>query len=495
MLGSVWTLNRASKTLALLTGAALIVGCATILQGPDLGSIYNETIQTKDPYRNPVIVVPGILGSRLKDSESGEIVWGAFGPGTMNPKKPENARLIALPMAEDVPLEKLQDGVRPDGALDRVRVNFFGVQLQLKAYFNILSTLGVAGYRDDQLGESGAIKYGAEHYTCFQYDYDWRRDIVESAKRLHSFILARRAYVQAETEKRYGIRDLDVKFDIVAHSMGGLITRYYLRYGAADLPEDGSLPPITWEGARYVENVVFVGPPNAGSLQSVIDLVEGTKLAPFLARYEPAVLGTMPSIYQLLPRGRHGVVVDGENGQQIADLYDASLWQRMGWGLADPNQQDVLEMLLPDIADSQLRHRVALDHQRKALSRARQLSRALDVPAFPPQGLALHLIAGDAEPTMAVLAVDPSDGTIEVAETGPGDGTVLRSSALMDERGKATGRLVSPIKWSSTFFLFTDHLGLTRDPAFTDNILFFLFERPLYGPAVNPPQSGRQTND
>ena len=239
------------------------------------------------------------------------------------------------------------------------------------------------------------------------------------------------------------------------------------------------MPPITWEGARYVENVVFIGPPNAGSLQSVLDLVEGTKLAPFLARYEPAVLGTMPSIYQLLPRGRHGIVVDSETGQQIADLYDASLWQRMGWGLADPNQQDVLEMLLPDIADAQLRHRVALDHQQKALSRARQLSQALDVPASPPAGLALHLIAGDAEPTMAVLAVDPSDGTIEVVGTSPGDGTVLRSSALMDQRGKATGRLVSPIEWSSVFFLFTDHLGLTRDPAFTDNILFFLFERPL----------------
>ena len=50
----------------------------------------------------------------------------------------------------------------------------------------------------------------------------------------------------------------------------------------------------------------------------------------------------------------------------------------------------------------------------------------------------------------------------------------------MDERDKPTGRLVSPIEWSSVLFLFTDHLGLTMDPAFTDNILYFLFERPLH---------------
>jgi hypothetical protein len=52
----------------------------------------------------------------------------------------------------------------------------------------------------------------------------------------------------------------------------------------------------------------------------------------------------------------------------------------------------------------------------------------------------------------------------------------------MDERytegAKWSPRLVTPIKWSSVNFLFTDHLGLTKDPAFTDNVLYLLLEAP-----------------
>lgn len=46
---------------------------------------------------------------------------------------------------------------------------------------------------------------------------------------------------------------------------------------------------------------------------------------------------------------------------------------------------------------------------------------------------------------------------------------------LGSERG---GRLKSPIAWTNVLFLARDHLDLTRDPAFTDNLLFFLYERP-----------------
>ena len=112
-----------------------------------------------------------------------------------------------------------------------MRINLLGIPVTASAYAQILATLGVGGYRDEQLGKAGAIDYGDDHYTCFQFDYDWRRDNVENAQRLHRFILAKREYVRAEIRKRYGADRPDVKFDIVAHSMGGLITRYFLQYG------------------------------------------------------------------------------------------------------------------------------------------------------------------------------------------------------------------------------------------------------------------------
>jgi len=33
-----------------------------------------------------------------------------------------------------------------------------------------------------------------------------------------------------------------------------------------------------------------------------------------------------------------------------------------------------------------------------------------------------------------------------------------------------------PIEWDQVLFLFSDHLDLTKKPAFTDNLLYFLLE-------------------
>ena len=121
----------------------------------------------------------------------GDVVWGAFGSGAVDPESPDGARLLALPMEPGQDLERLQDSVRQAGALDRVVMNFFGIPLELNAYYNILRSLGVGGYRDQQLAESHAVDYGNRHFTCFQFDYDWRRDLVESAQALDQFIKAK----------------------------------------------------------------------------------------------------------------------------------------------------------------------------------------------------------------------------------------------------------------------------------------------------------------
>jgi hypothetical protein len=61
-----------------LLACALLVGCRSV---PDFGEIYNRAAAYHGERRNPVILIPGILGSRLTEAATGRVVWGAFAGG------------------------------------------------------------------------------------------------------------------------------------------------------------------------------------------------------------------------------------------------------------------------------------------------------------------------------------------------------------------------------------------------------------------------------
>lgn len=137
--------HKLALFLFLLTSLAASA-CSTPPRSPDLGGLYNELVQNEDPYRNPVILVPGILGSKLVDRPSDVIVWGAFGSGNASSNTAEGARLVALPMIRGKKFSELQDNVIPTETLDKVVISFGGYPLALNTYSHILGVLGVGGY-------------------------------------------------------------------------------------------------------------------------------------------------------------------------------------------------------------------------------------------------------------------------------------------------------------------------------------------------------------
>ena len=91
--------------LVILFPALLLSACASTKQNTaNLKSIYDRSAQYHLPDRNPVIVIPGVLGSRLIDEQTGVTVWGAFRKDYADPGSAEGARLIALPLSSDLDL-------------------------------------------------------------------------------------------------------------------------------------------------------------------------------------------------------------------------------------------------------------------------------------------------------------------------------------------------------------------------------------------------------
>ena len=84
----------------LLLGAAATLAACSRTPDADLALLYNPAAQHHGPDRNPIIVIPGLLGSRLRDPASGRIVWGAFDGNAADPGTADGARLVALPFTE-----------------------------------------------------------------------------------------------------------------------------------------------------------------------------------------------------------------------------------------------------------------------------------------------------------------------------------------------------------------------------------------------------------
>ncbi len=90
----------------------------------------------------------------------------------------------------------------------------------------------------------------------------------------------------------------------------------------------------------------------------------------------------------------------------------------------------------------------------------------------------MHVMVGGQllTPKRAVIG---GEEPVRVVERGPGDATVLASSALLDQRDDGdTGPVRSPLQWDSVTMVPGNHLGLTREPAFLDNLVFRLLDDP-----------------
>jgi len=409
----------------------------------------------------PVVVIPGIMGSRLLRPD-GTPVW-------LNLRNAIGHYDLSLPLT--LPLTESRDDLVPGPLLGTTAVmpRLFG----FTEYYDLLDILAAAGFRaPTRNGDRG--RDPAHHI----FSYDWRRDLVETARRLHESL-------EAQAAAR---GDPDARFNVIGHSMGGLVARYYLRYGTA---EPGG--PVTWAGAARIANLVLVAVPNAGGIHALEAMLYGNRVGLSHTTLAAPVIARMPSVYQLMPPRGAAALLDDTLAPLDVDLHDLATWERYGWGPFAPARRGL--DLADDAAQEKSRAFLAA-----ALARSGEFHRALAREPETPCPVRVVILGGDCLPTIARGIVPDKRGLPprfvpwnrkeNDAMFEAGDGRVTRASVLAShlpfaERSHFGCGLPEV---ADAIFGSADHHGIYREPTF-QSILLRLLLRPVRraAAAVAPP--------
>jgi pSer/pThr/pTyr-binding forkhead associated (FHA) protein/pimeloyl-ACP methyl ester carboxylesterase len=268
----IWLGKQRVEEHSLTDGDVLSLGRAKLVYkggftSDDLTLLRTPRIDGK-PARRPVVFVPGLMGSELWIGS--ERLW--FNPRTML----SNPEVFCLPGDPRIEARGILNDV--------VIVPHIIEQRQYSALGDYL-VAGLGYTRGKDLLEFG---------------YDWRQDVRLSAQRL------------AERIEGWQVK---APITIIAHSLGTLVTRYYVE---------------KLGGKQCVERIILMGGPYYGTPKGLGVILSGPGLLPFGMGDERmrAVLATFPSAYQILPA--YPCVVD-QNGSYVDVLKDESWlpeWQR-----------------------------------------------------------------------------------------------------------------------------------------------------------------------
>ena len=366
--------------LVIILLAALLAAACLKATKPTLPKVFPKRFAPSG--KPPIILIPGILGSELVNAKTNEHVWPEVFP--------KDRDALLLPITSDV-LKDNHDDLVATRVMESADLG--ALIPQIGVYAGLLKALeDYGGYKRGDLAHPPSDGFQDTYYL---FAYDWRRDNVEGAQKLAATI----ARLKAQWNKP------DLRFDVIGHSMGGLVARYFAMYGDRDLSDN---PQPDWAGAQHINRLILMGSPNAGSFDAFRTIQQGYSVtAADKASFQlfrgthRRMTFTVPSVYQLLPRNEGARFYDAKLQRLALDWYDAATWRQWQWSAAfAPDVAQDETKRLGATAQAQLAERRAR-YLQVVLNRARAFHRALDLSSPPPAHLTLHLIGGDCEATIA----------------------------------------------------------------------------------------------
>ena len=414
------------------------------------------------PQKPPTTFIPGMMASVLKDRVSGKIIYGNVLQGLI--------KELELPI-DGKTLRDDQDEVV---AGDVVRTfKYIPGVLELDLNDRIAQVARkIGGFK---AGEDG-----------FSFGWDWRRDIIEGAQQLDRAI----ENFKAKTGRP------DIKINLLCHSAGGLVARYYAKYGAKDVLNDPA-PVPTYAGARNINKIIMLGTPNAGSVESFMTVHQGLWL-PSVGRATAEMIFSMPALYELMPLEGKKVFIDPDGKPLDIDLYDPANWELYGWSVFNPESQAkaraALKKTLGDVeGEKKFKEKLAAQRRFVALSldRARRFQVALWAgdPIEEKRKVRYIVFAGDRTPTLqaAILGRDAKGmwkttfktdrPEVKDALYAYGDMSVTKESVLGRHTLEIEGVNVQlQLPLDHAVFFFSNHVDMPKDMTFLDNVLHVIFE-------------------
>ena len=169
--------------------------------------ILGDEIHERNTGKKPIIFIPGIAGSELFNIDDSLVTPEERATGMISGDKEKSAKRIWVPIGYDA--SKANEDLNLDS-----NPNLYGLQqgdLRKVPVFQ-RHTGPVAMYAS----LFGQLMSNFPDRPVYLFSYDWRKSNVETAEKLDAFI----------DEITDGGK---VKVDIIAHSMGGLVSAHYLR--------------------------------------------------------------------------------------------------------------------------------------------------------------------------------------------------------------------------------------------------------------------------
>ena len=436
--------------------SSVLLACLLAACGQVGGPVEEATRDAIPPDRTPVVLVPGVSREVGAELRGGRLVPFSALALRMDAEALANLGDPRFPTGGSRPLEI-------PGRLDR---SLRGTEVR-----------GLQGLIDRLVRDEGYVRGNPEQpldknypenseslrsdrtrlASLFVVYYDWRRDIAESA----CLLADRVARIRARTGAS--------RVHVVGHSLGGVVARYYARYGGRDVMGDRDCPlesrgpaaAINTPGASAIGSMVTLGAPHQGSALAFRGLMQDVNIWGVLSVGLRDAVFSMPMAWQLLPfadaDGRVPLLV-GFNGTERIPLYEPREWIERGWvpgNSRDPEVKSFLETML---------------------ARAKRLQQRLQAPNAAEDAMPRLVLGSACRQTLARAVAQ--DGKVEFLSrseidnpmfgrvTVPGDGVVSLDSALG----------IPPSPTLATESVCTGHNAYVDDQSVTDRIVQ-LFQR------------------